>query len=255
MTRLCVIGDPVAHSLSPAIHRAAMEAAGIEGDYQAVRIPAGALRAQLPLLRTRYIGCNVTTPLKEEAAALCERLDPFARSVGAANTLAWGAAGVAGWNTDGEGAALAVAQACEASSVEGLCVAILGTGPAARAAALGIALRGGSVALWGRNESSLRALLALVEGARRWSFERVDAVLSTLPPGVELPPDLLAALRESPVVVDANYGERADLERRLGRPVTDGLGMLVAQAAASFRLWFGVEPDVVAMAAAAGAKL
>ncbi|HVA38693.1 MAG TPA: shikimate dehydrogenase [Candidatus Dormibacteraeota bacterium] len=249
--RLCVIGDPVAHSLSPAIHRAALRAAGIAGEYEALRIPAGTLRERLDGLRARYLGCNVTTPLKEEAAALCARLDDFARAVGAANTLRFDAEGTAGWNTDGEGAAVAAARAAGTSSVEGVSVAVLGTGPAARAAALGIAQRGGRVAVWGRREEGVRGVLALVAGARPWGFESIDVVFSTLPPGVELPPLLAGALVAAPAVVDANYGPRADLGARLGRPVADGLTMLVAQAAASFRLWLGIEPDVTAMERAA----
>lgn len=249
--RLCVIGDPVAHSLSPAIHGAALRAAGIEGTYTAVRIRAGTLGIDLPMLRADFSGCNVTTPLKEEAAGLCDTLDDFARRIGAANTLAFRGDGVHGWSTDGEGAAIAVARARGVERVAGLRVAVLGTGPAARAAALGIAQRGARVLLWGRRAEGVRSVLALVDGAAHWGLEPVDAVLSTLPPSVALSPELAAALCAAPVVVDANYGERADLGARLGRLVVDGVGMLVAQAAASFRLWFDVEPDLQAMAAAA----
>lgn len=253
MRRLCVIGDPVAHSLSPAIHAAALRAAGMDdATYTAVRIPAGALPGELPMLRANFIGCNVTTPLKEEAAALCDRLDLFARKAGAANTLAFDRdGGIAGWNTDGEGAAVAVAEACGVERVAGLRIAVLGTGPAARAAALGIAAHGGRVAVWGRRPGAVSALVAMTEGATPWAFEPVDAAFSTLPPGTELPADLADALRAAPAVIDANYGARAALGARLGRPVADGLAMLIGQAAASFRIWFGIEPDVRAMAEAA----
>ncbi|TAM76129.1 hypothetical protein EPN44_06780 [bacterium] len=253
--RLCVIGDPVAHSLSPAIHRAALRAAAIDGDYEAVRISAGTLHERLEALRVRYIGCNVTTPLKEEAAALCDRLDEVASAAGAANTLRLTDQGAEGWNTDGEGAAFALAQACGVAEVRGLRLAVLGTGPAARAAMLGLAAHGALPLVWGRRPEGVAAALALTEAAEPWGLEAVDGILSTLPPGAEMPADLAEALRGSPAVVDANYGARADLGERLGRRVFDGLGMLIGQAAASFRIWFGVEPDIHAMARAASFRL
>ncbi|TAM62146.1 shikimate dehydrogenase [bacterium] len=255
MRRLCVIGDPVAHSLSPAIQQAALRAAGIEGTYEAVRIQAGGLHERWAELRADFTGCNVTTPLKEEAAALCDRLDGVARAAGAANTLSFGDDAVVGWNTDGEGAAFALAQACGAPEARGLRVAVLGTGPAARAAVLGLAAHGACTLVWGRRSAGVDALAALDASVRPWSYEPVDGVLSTLPPGAVLPADLAEALRRSPVIVDANYGERADLGERLGRAVRDGLGMLIGQAAASFRLWFGVEPDVATMARAVNFRL
>ncbi len=255
MRRLCVIGDPVAHSLSPAIHRAALRAAAIEGDYETVRIPAGTLHERIAALQARYVGCNVTTPLKEEAAALCDRLDEAAGAAGAANTLLLSAPRVEGWNTDGEGAAFALAQACGVADLRGLHVAVLGTGPAARAALLGLAAHGALPLVWGRRRDGVAAAVALSRAAQPWDFGAVDGVLSTLPPGAELPADLEEALRGSPAVVDANYGARADLGERLGRHVFEGLGMLIGQAAASFRIWFGIEPDIEAMARAVNFRL
>src|SRR2546427_323078 len=101
--RFAVIGDPVAHSRSPAMHQAAYHALGLEHVYQALRVPAGDLpRVVAELREGMYDGLNVTVPHKERVLALVDDLDPSARQIGAANALVRSAEGrIVAHNTDG----------------------------------------------------------------------------------------------------------------------------------------------------------
>jgi shikimate dehydrogenase len=235
--KFAVIGDPVAHSKSPALHAAFLREAGIAGTYEAIRVPAGACARAAEALRAQgYTGLNVTTPLKEEAFALCTELDETARRSGSVNTLTLRADAMLGANTDGVGA-LTTAQAALGASIAGKRVLLLGVGPTARAAAWTLHANGAHVSLWNRTRE--RAL-ALAEdlGLTIWEADApIDLAFSTLPPDARIPEELLRALRAAPIVIDANYGPRATLGKALGRAVVDGENMLAAQARASFLIW------------------
>jgi len=123
--RLALIGDPVAHSRSPALQRAFLAAAGIEGTYDLIRTATGEAARTIDALRTQgYHGLNVTTPLKEEAFARADWRDANALASGAVNTLVLGET-IEGHNTDGIGAlgALADAGLCD---VAGARILVLG---------------------------------------------------------------------------------------------------------------------------------
>jgi shikimate dehydrogenase len=235
--KLAVIGDPVAHSKSPQIHAAFLHAAGIEGTYEAIRVPAGGVRAALDRLRAEgYLGINVTTPLKEEAFALCAVLDEIARNSGSVNTMTLLPEGVAGANTDGAGSLEAVREAT-GTDAHGKRILLLGVGPTARAAAFALHARGAQVLIWNRTRARARELVQRLDLAQWEPGSPVDVALSTLPPDAELEPLLVHALRGTPVVIDANYGPRATLAAALGRPTVDGEHWLLAQARASFDIW------------------
>ena len=85
--RVAVIGDPIEHSLSPAMHTAALAAAGIDGNYEAVQVSPAQLHAAVGQLRREYRGFNVTLPHKEAILPFLDFLDPSARDVRAANTV------------------------------------------------------------------------------------------------------------------------------------------------------------------------
>jgi shikimate dehydrogenase len=237
MLKLAVIGDPVAHSKSPALHADFLREAGIAGTYEAIRVQAGSCASAVERLRVRgYHGLNVTTPLKEEAHALCVRLDDVARAAGSVNTLTLRAEGVVGANTDGVGAWEAV-RAALGADVAGKAIFVLGVGPTARAAVCVLRVRGARVFLWNRTAQRARETARSFE-VDVWSADvRIDLALSTLPPHAEISSDALEALRDAPLVLDANYGPRATLARSIGRPTIDGEGMLLAQARASFEIW------------------
>jgi shikimate dehydrogenase len=235
--KFAVIGDPVAHSKSPALHAAFLREAGIAGTYEAIRVPAGDCARVTQMLRARgFAGINVTTPLKEEAYAICTDLDEISRRSACVNTLTLRADAILGANTDGIGA-LTAAQSALRASIAGKRILLLGIGPTARAAAWTLRESGAQLLLWNRTRE--RALtLARDFGLAVWeSGAPIDLAFSTLPPDADIPETILRALRAAPIVIDANYGPRATLGKTLGRQTIDGEEMLAAQARASFLIW------------------
>ena len=235
--KLGVIGDPIAHSQSPALHREFLKQAGIEGSYDAILVHAGNVPMAIRLVRRiAYLGLNVTTPLKEEAYAACTELDERARAAEAVNTLTFLGERIIGTTTDGIGACDALAKVV--ANLSDASVAVLGAGPTARAIIDEAKRRGMRVALWNRTGTRAAALRA------KFSIDAVDfeqsydAVFSTLPPDAELSDELIHMLTRSSVVIDANYGSRATLANAIRRAdVVDGIDMLIAQARASFAIW------------------
>lgn len=239
MLKLAVIGDPVEHSASPELHRGFLDAAGIAGTYEAIRVPLGdGARAIEELRAAGYTGLNVTTPLKEEAFARADVRDPIARVTGAVNTLLLGPT-IRGYNTDGIGTLGALVSA-GLVHMTGRRVLVLGAGPTARAAVAALADAGAIVTIWNRTKSKADAI-ARDLAARAWTSEEsdanaYDAAFSTLSPGVAIGDATLArALRQTPIIVDANYAVRATLGKAIGRDdVADGAAMLAASARAAF---------------------
>jgi shikimate dehydrogenase len=236
--KLAVVGDPVAHSRSPVLQRGFMAEAGVEGTYEAIRVRAGELGAAVAALRAEgYGGLNVTTPLKEEAAALCDRLSPAAQALGAVNTLVFRPLEIFGANTDGAGGVGALEAAL--GDTRGKRVLVLGAGPTARAVVYALARAGADVSIWNRTHARAQTFAERF-GVRVWDENSAcDAVYATLPPDADVPPAVERALAAAPVVLDANYGPRATLGAQLGRPVIDGAAMLAASSRRSFELWSG----------------
>ena len=236
--RLAVIGDPVAHSLSPELHRSFFAQSGIAGIYEARRVASGdGNRAIAELRELGYAGVNVTTPLKEEAFAVAQTRDAAALASGAVNTLVFGTR-IDGYNTDGIGALGALGDA-GVLDLAGARVLVLGAGATARAAVAELIAADAAVAVWNRTPVRAEAL-ARGRDVRLWQPGlRVDAFLSTLVPEVHLHDEaLVATLLDAPVAIDANYGPRATLAAQLGRDdVRDGIAMLRASARASFELF------------------
>ena len=235
--RLGVIGDPIAHSQSPALHREFLKQAGIVGSYDAILTHAGDVAMAIRLVRELdYLGLNVTTPLKEEAFANCTELDARARAAGAVNTLTFTETGIVGTTTDGIGACDALAK--DLPALDRASILVLGAGPTARAIVDEAVRRGARVALW--NRTAVRAMTLHAQfSIDPIDFEQTyDAVFSTLPPDAELGDPLIHVLARSPIVIDANYGSRATLAKAIERAdVRDGIDMLIAQARASFAIW------------------
>lgn len=241
-----VIGDPVAHSLSPAIHQFWLEKLGRPGDYRATRCTARELPAYLkrrccdPFWR----GCNVTAPLKAEAARLALDATGVCARIGAANTILRSPLGCGvGANTDVIGIAAALSEAPLGRAV------VIGAGGAARAALEVLRLRGtGEVTALVRSPrgGASRPLEAAGE-----ALEGADCVVNATPLGMEgaapMPEpvlDALAATAADALVVDMVYVplETALLRRarQAGRRAVDGLTVLIGQAAPAFELFFGV---------------
>ena len=126
--RLAVIGHPIAHSASPIMHQAALDARSIDARYIRIDLEPGRVVEALSKMRKLgFIGCNVTVPHKIEAMAACGEIDPAARKIGAVNTLRFNAGGVEGFNTDGPGFQRAVEEVFD-NRLRDLRVMVVGAG-------------------------------------------------------------------------------------------------------------------------------
>jgi shikimate dehydrogenase len=263
-----LFGHPVAHSLSPVIHNAALAAlAHADAQFAAWRYakfdiaPADLGRALALAQAKGFRGLNFTTPHKEAVLAHVESADAFTRAASAANTLVRTAAGWRASNTDGGGLSDAL-RLDLGVELRGRDVILLGAGGAARAAAVQC-LRDGVAALWigNRGRERLDALLAhlapLAAGAdvRGFTFDRLDAELPSgavvinataagLRDAVTAPVDLRQLPRPA-VVYEMIYNPPMTALLRqaaaLGLAHANGLGMLVFQGARSLALWTGRE--------------
>ena len=258
MKRFAVIGQPVAHSLSPRIHAAFAAAAGIELDYQALAIDEADLATRLDALHDEgWAGFNVTLPHKQAVMARCEDLSEAARRAGAVNTLTRTDSGWHGDNTDGTGLVRDLARAGVVTA--GQRVLILGAGGAARGIiAPLLATRPASLVISNRNPWKPEALseafadLGTLTPRTHWALkgDAFDLVINATSAGHSgpMPPMPDGLFADGAVAYDLSYGTAhapfAEWAKAEGaRVVHDGLGMLVEQAAASFARWHGVTPD------------
>lgn len=264
MTRLAaVIGSPVLHSLSPVIHRAAFDAAGVDWTYAAFEVAPGAACDALAAMRTLGIaGLSVTMPHKEAVADAVDRLDPAARSLNSVNTVSWDGDRLVGWSTDGAGFVASLADVDV--SVDGAKVAVIGAGGAARSVIDALGRSGASdITVLNRTANKAEAAAALTPRASPGiisDISRADIVVNATSMGMgddlSLPcdPELL---HDGQVVADLIYHPletnwlRAAGQR--GARTVDGLGMLVHQAALQQRIWLGDDAvvDTAAMHRAA----
>ena len=234
--KLAVIGDPVEHSRSPHIHRGFLKAAETDGSYVAIRVPRGnALEVLRRMRMDGYAGCNITYPLKEEALQACDEVDADAARIGAINTVVFGTA-IRGCNTDGIGARVALENALD-ESISLKRVGVLGYGATARAILAQLGENDAYAFVWGRDAAKVRAACTEFDAKPFDPTNPPEIVVSTLPPQADVPADIVAALCEPDLVMDANYGERSTLGRVLRREVMRGDAMLEAQARASFDIW------------------
>lgn len=257
MLRFAVLGHPVAHSLSPAMHRRALEGLGLPGTYEAWDTPLEALRDRLEEVRRDYRGVNLTLPLKEAALSLLDWVAPEAQAIGAVNTVLSAEGKLLGFNTDAPGF-------LEALKAGGIPLAgpalVLGAGGAGRAVAW--ALKGAGVEVWVWNRTPERALALAGElGLKAVPLERakearllVNATSVGLkdPDATPLPPELFP---EEGAAVDLVYRPLwtrflREAQAR-GLRVQTGLPMLAWQGALAFRIWTGLLPDPLRMEAAA----
>lgn len=268
-----VAGSPVRHSLSPLIHNAWLEAAGVDGVYVAFAPAADRFAPFATGLCGGVIrGLNVTAPFKEIALALADHATPTALAAGSANLLIFEAdGGISADSTDGEGLLGAFQdQAPDFDPAAGP-VAILGAGGAARAAAAAFLAAGAPrVELIVRTAARGDALIAALgpgvgsvavteaEGA----LGRAAAVINATPLGLNGAPGpaiRLDMLRSDCVVMDMVYRPVCtaflDAARSCGLRTVDGLAMLIGQARPSFERFFGRPPPAIDVRAAAIAAL
>ena len=262
-TRACLFAHPAKHSLSPAMHNAALEFLGIAARYEARDVPPEALAAQFAGLRNSGLwGVNLSIPHKEAALELVDTVSVEARAMGAINTVVNRDGALHGLNTDAPGFMAALLEAgCNPS---GLAVMVLGAGGAARGVCWALKQAGANVNLWNRSEARARQLcdefgLNFVIDADLEQDVRASSLLvnttsvgldhpleSPLPDGV-LPSagwvcDIVYRPLETKLLKDARAADLTGI---------DGLGMLVHQGALALKAWTGRDAPVEIMRKAA----
>jgi shikimate dehydrogenase len=252
-----VLGDPVAHSLSPVLHRAAYAELGLDWTYDAHRVASGELGGFLSGLGGEWRGLSLTMPLKREALPLVDRLTDRARLTGAVNTLVLEDDGTrVGDNTDLPGAVAAIR---ERTSIPLATATILGGGATATSVGLALADLGvRTVVLAVRDEARVTETLAALR-AHPAAPEVVvstlgtgpagsDIVVSTIPASAQTP-ELVARCADTPVVFDVLYDPWPTplVSAAAERTVVGGLDLLVHQAVLQVALFTGrtVSVDVL----------
>jgi shikimate dehydrogenase len=261
--RLGVLGWPVAHSRSPAMHNAALAELGMAGwRYQALPVPPELFAETTRALGdSSFAGANVTIPHKRAALALADSASDAARAIGAANTLTFAADGtIAAENTDAPGLIAAID-----AELAGRRALVLGAGGSARAAVWALREAGADVAVWSRTPERARALAAELQARAVAAPEPSDVLVNCTPVGLREEPDELAQLAltrervgEYALVVDLAYRDSAtalvEAARAAGARTVDGIDVLVAQGALSLRLWTGRDAPIQTMREAARAS-
>jgi shikimate dehydrogenase len=264
-----LIGSPVGHSLSPAIHQAAFDAAGLDWTYVAFDVPIGRADEALAAMRLLGIaGLSVTTPHKEQVAGAVDGLAPAASALRSVNTVVREDDGrLVGHSTDGQG----FVSALHADGVDvcGMHVAVLGAGAAARSVVAALDRAGAAdIAVFNRTPAKLADVVALApltahaaEADGTEQLAAAELIVNATSIGFasdDLPLDP-ALLHPEHLVADLVYHplDTALLRaaRDAGARTFDGLGMLVHQAAQQQQLWLGQLPDVAVMRRAAETEL
>lgn len=269
MPRLAVLGQPVAHSRSPAMHTAALTEMGIGGEwtYEAIEVsPEGFDDLVRSLSAKGFRGVNVTVPHKVAALAIAGVASDAAYEIGAANTLTFANGRIEAENTDAEGIVGSLPH-----SPAGMTALVLGAGGSARAAVWALKEAGADVSVWNRTESKARALAAElgVEAGARPAQIVVNATtvgLQGAHEGQHLHGGGLPHLKhllapddglKVEVVLDLVYASKeTDLitaAKTAGAVAVGGLEVLARQGAASLRIWTGKDPPLQTMRRAAEA--
>ena len=260
MVQLAVVGWPVAHSLSPAMHQAALQTIGLGWDYQAFAVAPADLPEWIATAAERgYVGINLTQPHKVAALTLCSP-DLVAAEVGAVNTLRFRPNGhVAGFNTDVYGFEMALREL----ALSPRRAALLGAGGAARAVARALVLRGCEVTLVSRSQRRAQPELHHIP----WSPSALAALLVSVDLLVDatsrgrnanLPPIDLSPLAPTAAVVDLTVRPTTPLitaARTRGLVAATGEIMLLHQGAQAFELWTGRTAPLEVMRAALASAL
>ena len=258
-----IIGDPVAHSRSPAIWNAAFRACELDWLFAAFPVAAGSAPAALAGARALGIAAlTVTMPHKSDAAACCDELSDTAKALGAVNAIANHGGRLVGDSTDGQGFLRSVAE--HGLDVNGGDVVVLGAGGAGRAIAHALGGAGARVTVAARRAQAAADAAGLA-GGRGVTLDAVEPelraarlVVNATPLGMhaEPPPFDVAVLDAGAVVADTVYHPLETpllaAARSRGLACVDGLGMLVHQAAISFEMFTGAPAPLEVMRAAAG---
>lgn len=274
MPQLAVIGHPVSHSRSPAMHNAALRELGLadEWSYGVLDIAPDEFADRVRSLASDdYAGVNVTVPHKVAALEIADQASTAAREIGAANTLCFHEGRIVAENTDADGLLDALPR-----SPSGACALVMGSGGSARAAIWALLRAGAEVQVWNRTQSKARELarelgaqLAVVDHETAHTTSgQFELFVNCTTVGMKEASDPdqsgdegISALKALPLaadalvrgktVVDLVYGKHEtqliSLSRRGGAEVVDGREILVRQGARSLHLWTGLEAPIDVM--------
>jgi len=261
---LGVIGHPIEHSLSPAVHRAALRELGLDYRYDKFDVKPEELENFVNDARENFLGFNVTIPHKVGIIDFLDNLSKEAELIGAVNTVKFDDNSATGFNTDGIGALRALEEAGE--QVNGREVLLLGAGGAARAIAFQLAMEGAEVSICNRTREKAEELAGDVEGKLnkevkildfplKEKSDEFDILINTTSVGMSpdtdkspLPGELLRpALTVMEIVYNPLETKLLREARSIGCKTIDGAGMLVHQGAESLRIWLGVDAPVETM--------
>ena len=257
-----LIGDPVAHTRSPAILNAAFAVAGLNWVYLAFPVPKGKGADAVKAMRHLHLaGLTVTMPHKADAAWSSDELTPDASTLGAVNVLTLLENGrVRGSSTDGDGFVRSVRD--EGLDPAGTRAIVVGAGGAARAIILALGNAGAAVTVAARRIDAAESAAGMVRGAQSVLLDEADVgaydlVVNATPVGMQGEPPVIDVnrLNQSQLVVDTIYHPMETpllaAVRARGVPCANGLGMLVHQAALAFEQWTGVDAPLEVMRVAA----
>jgi shikimate dehydrogenase len=273
-----LLGFPAHHSMGPAIHNTAFEKLGLPFVYVAHDVAPPDLAAAMAGVRAfGYRGLSITMPHKIAALDLVDEVDATARAIGCINTVVNDGGRLVGYNSDGQGALDALARA--GIAIRGRRVLVLGSGGAARAVAMTVALHGqpAELAILGvvedelvrlghditEKSASLVRTQKLDDGSLAAALERAEVLLHCTPvgmtPGTERTIVPSKFLRPDLAVFDAVYNPRRTRLLKeaaaLGCPVVEGMEMFLGQAMVQFSLWTGMPAPAEAMRQVIEARL
>ena len=280
--RAGVIGTPLGHTVSPALFKAAFDAAGIDAMYEAWDTPGDVLEGRINSLRGGdFLGANVTIPHKQAVIPYLDSMSDVATKAGAVNTIVHANGKLTGDNTDVAGFARSLRED-SGFDPKGKLAVLLGSGGAARAVALALIEAGASIIyVVGRQPRKVDAMVVALKPLTRtgttitWAYwgdgsfltavNRADLIVNCTPIGAAgsetagtvamdasliQPKTLVFDLVYNPAETPLTAAAKAR-----GATAASGLGMLVYQAAESFKLWTGKDADTRAMFAAARAAV
>ena len=270
MLKLGIIGYPLEHSLSPAMHNAALSELGICGSYEILETPPEKLQERVEFLKdNNFRGFNITIPHKVEIIKFLDEIDSFAKAVGAVNTVTIDEnKKLSGCNTDVYGFVNAI-PAVIRENLSGKKAAVLGSGGAARAVIAGLAETGlAEIAISARNIEKSLELKEIMSGnfpdikincLEINDFTGFSIVVNTTPLGMRginegispIKEELINTLDKDAFVYDIIYRPRRtrlmELAEKRGLKTLDGLEMLVLQGARAFELWAGEKSPIDVM--------
>lgn len=260
-TKICmIIGDPVAHSLSPLMHNTTYQVMGIADQFVFVasHVPRGNTADAVSAMRALGMrGLTCTIPHKIDVIPYLDEIDDLAESIGAVNTVVNTDGILKGYNTDSYGITFPLSQVTD---IKGKNIVIIGAGGAARAAAFGVMEQGAKVTVI--NRTKLKAeMLADMVGGEGYGFDEIsrvqsaDIIINTSVLGmgrfIGKSPVPAEFLRKNHIVFDAVYKPRETKliqdAKAVGATIIYGSEMLLYQGVKQFELYTGVIPDIEVM--------